>query len=75
MALIYSDTAMLVDLLFIQAKQTKEGRKIVLLTLPSLFKASTPSGVHGDTCSQTFSFYTSTITFVPLAVENNIKKM
>lgn len=36
MALIYSDTAMLVDLLFIQAKQTEEGRQIVLLTLPSL---------------------------------------
>lgn len=38
MALIYSDTAMLVDLLFTQAEQTKEGRKVILLTLPSLWK-------------------------------------
>lgn len=47
MALIYSDAAMLVDVLFIRAKQTEQGRQIVLLTLPSLSKACAPSGVRG----------------------------
>lgn len=51
MVLIYSDTAMLVVLLFIQAMQTQKGREIVLLTLPSLFKTSTASGVYGVNCS------------------------
>lgn len=53
MALIYSDTAMLVDLLFTQAEQTKEGRKVILLTLPSLWKKkkALPSGVSTDSRS------------------------
>ena len=42
MVLIYSDTAMLVDLLFIQAKQTELGRRLVLLPLPSLLKNPLP---------------------------------
>lgn len=33
MVLIYSDTALVVDLPFIQPKQTEEGRQMILLTL------------------------------------------
>lgn len=44
-ALIYSDAATPVDLQIIQAKQTEEARQIFLLTLPSLWRSSTPSGV------------------------------
>lgn len=45
--LIYSDTTKVVDVPFIQAEQTEQGRKIILLTLPSLSEAFSPSGGPG----------------------------
>lgn len=74
MVLIYSDTAMLVDLLFTQAKQTEEGRRIILLTLPSLLKKNPPLlQVSAVIIAAKLCVFIHIITFAPPAAESNIK--
>lgn len=74
MVLIYSDTAMLVDLLFIQAKQTEEGRRIVLLPLPSLLKNHPLLQVSAAIIAAKLCVFRSiSCTFAPLAAENDTK--
>lgn len=68
--LIYSDTASAVDLPFIQAKQTEEGRQMILLTLPYFRSLSFQVIVK-----KTFSFvFRSIPTYLCcLLVESNIE--
>lgn len=78
MVLIYSDTAMLVDLLFTQAKQTEEGRRIVLFTLPSLLRKKTqkkqPPLLQVSAviiAAKTLCFQIHIIAFAPLAAKTH----
>lgn len=55
MVLIYSDTAMPVDLLFIQAKQTEGGRTDRFAYSALIVKKKPLRVSLGDNCCQTFS--------------------